>query len=179
MKFQSTLPFGSRTVKKIQEKLVASSMDEEYLPIDGLPGLKKPTQALIFGPDFAGIHEERITSVQALSGTGGLRVAAEFVKTQIPQCEEAYVSQPTWSNHPGIFSTAGFRVKEYSYWNAVSFPMKSYLYRITSTISVTVVPVKKKLFTESYPTHTSVILMRLTSILEVLLLSNLLYGTFC
>lgn len=74
------------------------------------------TQQLIFGADSPAIKEGRIASVQALSGTGALRVVAEFVKTYMPaEMHEIWVSDPTWGNHNAIFEKAGLKVKVYPY----------------------------------------------------------------
>lgn len=83
--------------------------------------MKRPTQELVFGVDCPAINEGRIASVQSLSGTGAVRLAAEFLRTQVPQCREAYVSNPTWPVHYSIFAATGFAVKEYSYWDKVSW----------------------------------------------------------
>jgi len=64
------------------------------------------------------VRENRVASVQALSGTGALRVVAEFVKTHLPpSAHEIWVSDPTWGNHPAIFEKAGLTPKVYPYWN--------------------------------------------------------------
>lgn len=44
------------------------------------------TQSLLFGADSAAVKEGRIASSQALSGTGALRVAADFIKHFVPDC---------------------------------------------------------------------------------------------
>lgn len=110
-----------RVVQKIQNKLAHECTDKEYLAIDGLAELKKATQKLIFGAEFAAIKEHRIASAQSISGTGALRVAAEFIKSQIPQVRDAYLSSPSWTNHFNIFSAAGFAIKEYAYWDGVGY----------------------------------------------------------
>lgn len=53
---------------------------QEYIPIDGLAGFNKSSQNLIFGENSAAVKEGRIVTVQALSGTGSLRVGFEFIK---------------------------------------------------------------------------------------------------
>lgn len=58
--------------------------------------------------------------VQSLSGTGCLKVAADFLAHTLDNpC--VYVPDPTWSNHAMIFKQAGFaRVGTYRYWHAPS-----------------------------------------------------------
>ncbi|PFH38148.1 aspartate aminotransferase [Besnoitia besnoiti] len=111
-------PYVFRCVRQIDIDMAADvNLYKEYLPIDGLADLKKPTQELLFGEDSPAIAEGRICSTQALSGTGGLRVAAEFIKTFLPKCKTVYISDPTWPNHPNIFKKAGLEVEYYPYWN--------------------------------------------------------------
>merc|ERR1719398_675111 len=54
---------------------------KDYLAIDGLPELKKAAQELVFSP--ATLSSGRVASCQALSGTGALRVAGEFLNCQL------------------------------------------------------------------------------------------------
>ncbi|CEM33330.1 unnamed protein product [Vitrella brassicaformis CCMP3155] len=105
-------------VAKVDKELAAQTLDKEYLPIDGLPGLKKVTQKLLFG-ECAAYRGDRICSIQALSGTGALRVGAEFMNRHLPQDwgRTVYLSDPTWGNHKQIFLAAGFAVKTYPYWD--------------------------------------------------------------
>jgi len=63
------------------------------------------------------MKEGRLCSVQALSGTGALRVFAEFATTHLPkESHEIWCSTPTWGNHLDIFKKGGLDVKQYPYW---------------------------------------------------------------
>ena len=55
-------------------------------------------------------------TVQAISGTGALRVAGEFLARFIPGTP-IYLPNPTWANHIPIFKDSGIEVKTYSYYN--------------------------------------------------------------
>ncbi|EPT25025.1 aspartate aminotransferase [Toxoplasma gondii ME49] len=111
-------PYVFRCVRQVEQEMAADpNLYKEYLPIDGLPELKKQTQELLFGEDSSAIAEERICSAQVLSGTGGLRVAGEFLRYFLPHCKTVYMSEPTWPNHPNIFKKAGLEVATYPYWN--------------------------------------------------------------
>ena len=50
--------------------------------------------------------------VQSLSGTGSLRVGAEFISKFLPGTT-VYLSNPTWGNHRNIFADAGVEWKYY------------------------------------------------------------------
>lgn len=43
-------------------------------------------------------NKDRVTSVQAISGTGALRLAAEFVG-KFMKGKPCYISNPTWGTH--------------------------------------------------------------------------------
>ena len=49
-----------------------------YLPIDGIAAYDKAVQALVFGKDAKALQENRIVTVQALGGTGGLKIGADL-----------------------------------------------------------------------------------------------------
>ncbi|KAK2978901.1 hypothetical protein RJ640_012509 [Escallonia rubra] len=62
------------------------------------------------------IQENRVTTVQCLSGTGSLRVGAEFLAKHYHQ-RTIYIPMPTWGNHPKVFTLAGLSVKTYRYYD--------------------------------------------------------------
>jgi len=113
-------PYVLKCVKKAEEDILADtgkSVFKEYSTIDGPPKLKTLTQKLVFGEDSAAVTEGRIASTQGLSGTGSLRVTAEFIKTFMkPESHVIWVSNPTWGNHNTIFAKAGLTVKSYPYY---------------------------------------------------------------
>jgi len=55
--------------------------------------------------------------VQALSGTGALRLAAEFIKAQLSTSDVVAITNPTWVNHRQIFHRSGFQVEDLPYWD--------------------------------------------------------------
>ena len=56
-----------------------------------------------------------MASLQTLSGTGALRLAADFLAKFRPA--PVYVSDPTWGNHNAIFQEAGLDVQKYKYFD--------------------------------------------------------------
>ncbi|KAG1346722.1 putative Aspartate aminotransferase 3, chloroplastic [Cocos nucifera] len=95
---------------------VFMSRVKEYLPITGLAEFNKLSAKLIFGADSPAIQENRVATVQCLSGTGSLRVGAEFLARHYPQ-RTIYIPQPTWGNHPKVFTLGGLSVKTYRYYD--------------------------------------------------------------
>lgn len=57
---------------------------------------------------------KRVASIQAVSGTGSLRLGAEFLKRFAP-VSKVYIPNVTWVSHWNIFKDAGFETIPYSY----------------------------------------------------------------
>ncbi|XP_051119475.1 aspartate aminotransferase, cytoplasmic [Andrographis paniculata] len=110
-------PLVLNVVRKAEQILVNDrSRVKEYLPITGLSEFNKLSAKLILGAESPAIQENRVTTVQCLSGTGSLRVGAEFLAQHYHQ-HTIYIPQPTWGNHPKIFNLAGLSVKTYRYYD--------------------------------------------------------------
>jgi aspartate aminotransferase len=102
-------------------KELGTKNNKEYATIDGPEDLKSVTQKLCFGADSPLIKDGRLASVQALSGTGALRILAEFIKTHLPkESHTVLCSDPTWGNHLTIFKNAGLTVQEFPYWDGAT-----------------------------------------------------------
>eukprot|EP01088_Endostelium_zonatum_P009292 TRINITY_DN22489_c0_g1_i1.p1 TRINITY_DN22489_c0_g1~~TRINITY_DN22489_c0_g1_i1.p1 ORF type:complete len:411 (-),score=101.89 TRINITY_DN22489_c0_g1_i1:26-1258(-) len=114
------VPYVMNVVKKAEERLLHSkTVNKEYLSIGGLEEFNKHSAALIFGADRPALKEGRIATVQAISGTGALRVGAAFLATFRPADTAVYISDPTWSNHYKIFEHAGLKnQKKYRYFDS-------------------------------------------------------------
>ncbi|KAL0333897.1 UNVERIFIED_CONTAM: Aspartate aminotransferase, cytoplasmic [Sesamum angustifolium] len=110
-------PLVLNVVRKAEQMLVNDqSRVKEYLPITGLADFNKLSAKLIFGANSPAIQENRVTTVQCLSGTGSLRVGAEFLARHYHE-KTIYIPQPTWGNHPKVFTLAGLSVKSYRYYD--------------------------------------------------------------
>lgn len=103
-------------VQKAEAKLMEQPAPRTYLPIEGLAAYDKAVQELVFGADSAVIQEKRAITVQALGGTGALKLGADFLKRFAPD-SEVYISDPSWENHRALFESAGFVVNNYSYYD--------------------------------------------------------------
>jgi aromatic-amino-acid transaminase len=57
--------------------------------------------------------------VQALGGTGGLKLGADFLKRLSPNAT-VLISDPSWENHRALFTNAGFEVQTYPYYDAAT-----------------------------------------------------------
>jgi aromatic-amino-acid transaminase len=103
-------------VRKAEAKLMEQPTPRTYLPIEGLGAYDKAVQELVFGADSAVIQEKRAVTVQALGGTGALKIGADFLKRFSPD-SQVYISDPSWENHRALFESAGFTVNTYAYYD--------------------------------------------------------------
>ncbi|GMN39929.1 hypothetical protein TIFTF001_009166 [Ficus carica] len=113
-------PLVLNVVRKAEQQLVNDvSRVKEYLPIVGLAEFNKLSAKLILGADSPAIQENRVTTVQCLSGTGSLRVGGEFLARHYHE-RTIYIPLPTWGNHTKVFTLAGLSVKTYRYYDPAS-----------------------------------------------------------
>jgi aromatic-amino-acid transaminase len=99
-------------VKRAEEARVKASLPKGYLPIDGIAAYDKLVQELVFSK-----VDKNIVTVQALGGTGGLKIGADFLRQISPQ-SQVWISDPSWENHRQLFEAAGFAVKNYPYYDS-------------------------------------------------------------
>ncbi|GAB3647402.1 amino acid aminotransferase [Ramlibacter alkalitolerans] len=104
-------------VQKAEEKMMAAHAARGYLPIDGIAAYDAAIKSLVFGADSEVVKAGRVATVQALGGTGGLKIGADFLHKLNPQAK-VLISDPSWENHRGIFRDAGFTVETYPYYDA-------------------------------------------------------------
>ena len=104
-------------VKAAEQQLTDAAKPRGYLPIDGIAAYDKAVQALVFGADSAALKAGRVATVQAVGGTGGLKVGADFLK-QLNPGAKVLISDPSWENHRALFTHAGFPVQTYAYYDA-------------------------------------------------------------
>jgi aromatic-amino-acid transaminase len=103
-------------VREAQKLLEAKAAPHPYLPIDGIPAYDKAVRDLVFGADSRVIQEGRAITVQALGGTGALKVGADFLRRFLPS-SQVWISDPSWENHRALFEGAGFAVNVYPYYD--------------------------------------------------------------
>ncbi len=104
-------------VKRAEKLRMETAPNRGYLPIDGLAAYDRAVQALVFGADAPAVRDKRIVTVQALGGTGGLKVGADFLRRVDPDAT-VWISNPSWENHRALFEAAGFAVEAYPYYDA-------------------------------------------------------------
>jgi aromatic-amino-acid transaminase len=106
-------------VRLAELQRVQSGAPKPYLPIDGLQSYDQAVQTLVFGANAPALKEKRVITVQALGGTGGLKIGADFLKQLAPDAQ-VWISEPSWENHRALFEGAGFKVGSYPYFDAAT-----------------------------------------------------------
>ena len=103
-------------VKVAEAQRGAASPARGYVPIDGLSQYNLAVQTLLFGADSPLVSAQRVATVQALGGTGALKVGADLLKRFVPDAG-VWISDPSWENHRALFESAGFPVETYPYYD--------------------------------------------------------------
>ncbi|CAG0881087.1 unnamed protein product [Cyprideis torosa] len=110
-------PYVLPSVRKAETIMASKNLDKEYLPIGGLPEFTKLTADLAFGDGNKVVPEGLNATVQGISGTGSLRIGANFLAKYFPGNKVIYLPTPSWANHTPIFKHAGMDVKAYRYYD--------------------------------------------------------------
>jgi aromatic-amino-acid transaminase len=106
-------------VRRAERMFLENPPARSYLPIDGIPAYDRAVQQLLFGPDSPALRAGRVVTVQALGGTGGLKIGTDFLRRVSPLAK-VWISDPSWENHRALFSYAGYEVGAYPYYDQAS-----------------------------------------------------------
>jgi aromatic-amino-acid transaminase len=106
-------------VREAEQARLKSSTPRGYLPIDGIAAYDEAVKVLLFGADSTLRKSGRVATVQALGGTGALKIGADFLNRLDPKAT-VLISDPSWENHQALFSGAGFTVDSYPYYDAAT-----------------------------------------------------------
>ena len=106
-------------VKEAEARLLEAEKTKGYKPIDGDPAYGKNVRELLFGAGSSLLGSGTAATCHTPGGTGGLRLAADFLISRAG-VKKIWMSDPTWANHPAIFSAAGFEIEKYAYYDPES-----------------------------------------------------------
>ncbi len=106
-------------VRTAEGRLAEAAQSKSYLPIPGSPEYVEVVQKLVFGAGHEVLELKRVATAHTPGGTGALRVAADFLHTNLPDAT-VWMSDPTWPNHPNIFQAAGVPVNSFPYFDQAS-----------------------------------------------------------
>ncbi|MDF1485203.1 aspartate/tyrosine/aromatic aminotransferase [Ramlibacter sp. H39-3-26] len=104
-------------VLQAEKHMMEAPTARGYLPIDGIAAYDAAVKGLVFGSDSEPVETGRVATVQALGGTGGLKIGADFLH-RISPAAKVLISDPSWENHRALFTNAGFTVETYPYYDA-------------------------------------------------------------
>ncbi len=104
-------------VQAAEKAMMSTPTPRGYLPIDGIVAYDNAVKGLVFGADSEPVTSGRVATVQAIGGTGGLKIGADFLKKVSPGAK-VLISDPSWENHRALFTNAGFVVDTYAYYDA-------------------------------------------------------------
>lgn len=106
-------------VAAAERRLAEHPAPKGYLAIDGLPTYDAAVRELVFGAGSPLLTAGRIVTVQALGGTGALKLGADLLRQVSPDAA-VLISTPSWENHEALFTRAGFPVRGYRYYDAAA-----------------------------------------------------------
>lgn len=131
-------PLVLECVKAARKRWLDAGPNHEYGPIGGSKGFTDAAARLLLGADSTHIAQGKRVTVQTLSGTGALRVAAQYLQrfcepgTKVrggrravvwylptrARAAQVLMPNPTWANHIPIFEDAGMSLLKYRYYRA-------------------------------------------------------------
>ncbi|MCK9282765.1 MAG: aspartate/tyrosine/aromatic aminotransferase [Rhodocyclaceae bacterium] len=106
-------------VKAAEQARLTAMPARGYQPIEGAANYNQAVQNLVFGANSALLAEKRVVTIEALGGTGALKIGADFLKRLLPSAK-VYISDPSWENHRALFESANFEVGTYAYYDATT-----------------------------------------------------------
>ncbi|MEO0574614.1 MAG: amino acid aminotransferase [Pseudomonadota bacterium] len=108
-----------RAVAAAEARVLAAQTTKAYVGIAGAASFNTAMTQMVFGTSHQALADERLVTVQSAGGSGGLRVAAELIKSLRPD-SAVWVTTPTWPNHVPLLTAAGVQIKQYRYYDPAS-----------------------------------------------------------
>nr|CAD7588346.1 unnamed protein product [Timema genevievae] len=105
-------------VRKVEEEIVQDmTQDYEYLRALGDESFTSAASRLLLGGESMAITEERVASIQSVSGTGALWIGAKYLSSVL-NYNTFYININFADNHRSIFECSGLTdAREYRYWD--------------------------------------------------------------
>lgn len=120
-------PWVLESVRKAERLVLENPQtNHEYIPILGTDRFVGLVQKFLFQQEGMQhsqkllVDEDRIVTGQGISGTGSLKVVAEFLAKKLGSRSVGQVAipSPSWANHASIFAGSGLRVGTYRYYDS-------------------------------------------------------------
>jgi aspartate aminotransferase len=110
-------------VKKAEDFLLKNQTTKTYIGPTGAADYNSAVAELLLGAPLNTSLGKRRVTVQAPGGCGGLRLAAEFIKSANPDAT-VWVSDPTWANHIPLLGSAGLKIESYPYYDRTTHSVR-------------------------------------------------------
>ena len=102
-------------IREAEKLIFEEKLNHEYLPQDGEAQFLEGSQRLFFGDDSKCLQENRVYSIQGISGTGSLTLGFAFIKKHFPEGTTVYIPSTTWANHVNMCNSNGLNTARYRY----------------------------------------------------------------
>jgi aspartate aminotransferase len=108
-----------QAIRKAKEILTQKELGHDYEVTTGDAEFVGNAADVLFGKHADAIRSGRVTSVQAISGTGSIHLAALFIS----RCEsfkgkKVYIGTPAWGNYEPLLNLVGLEVVKYRYYDS-------------------------------------------------------------
>ncbi|KRY31156.1 Aspartate aminotransferase, mitochondrial, partial [Trichinella spiralis] len=124
-------PYVLPSVRKAEKILFDQNLDKEYAGIAGIGKFNEAAVNLAFGDGHPVLVQRKNATVQGVSGTGSLRIAAAFLEKFHCGPKVVWASTPTWViniSHMNVtpcvrvslFRHSGLEMKQYRYYDKVT-----------------------------------------------------------
>jgi aspartate/tyrosine/aromatic aminotransferase len=117
------------------EDRILHKQSKDYLPMAGYPPLVTASREIFWG-DHLPEYSAKIATLQAVGGTGGLRVLAVFLKN-ICKATTLLISDPAWPNYTNVFKE--WDIKTFPYLKDLAFNLDTTLAALNGLAPGTVV----------------------------------------
>eukprot|EP01029_Cantina_marsupialis_P027789 TRINITY_DN774000_c0_g1_i1.p1 TRINITY_DN774000_c0_g1~~TRINITY_DN774000_c0_g1_i1.p1 ORF type:complete len:413 (+),score=113.74 TRINITY_DN774000_c0_g1_i1:42-1280(+) len=109
-------PVVLSAVRAAEKRILDKKMNHEYPGMQGVMDYLEVALKFAYGADSVPLEENRVSSLQTISGSGACRVAAEFMH-EFGNGAPIYFPNPTWGNHGAIFGAGQMKMESYTYYN--------------------------------------------------------------
>ena len=99
-----------------ERKLIELNSSKTYKPIDGDSVFLDESLKLVLGKELYSEFKTNTFGFNTPGGTGALKLASDFL-FNFSKNSKVWLSNPTWPNHGPIFTSSGFNVENYKYFD--------------------------------------------------------------
>nr|CAD7407513.1 unnamed protein product [Timema poppensis] len=104
-------PWVLPVVRRTELQMAADEeLNHEYLPVLGLGSFSSAATSLLLGADNSALLEGRVLGVQTVSGSGAIRVGAEFLTRHVLHYGTFYTSSPTFRSSANSIGVASLEL---------------------------------------------------------------------